>query len=206
MSSLICPKCGRSSDNVRFIEAFCIDCYPVKLECPRKMEFEECVRCGKMRIRGEWIEGGKKAISDFIISKCKGAFESGAYDPDTQSAAFIMKESGLEVERTISLEMKRTICQQCSRMSGGYFEGIVQLRGDPLKVRGHAVMFVKRLSRKTFIAKEEEKEGGLDIFVGSSKAVVALLSDLGIKALITKKLVGTSEGKRLYRTTFLLRF
>jgi len=205
MSSLICPKCGRSSDDIRFVEAFCVDCYPVKLRCPAKMEVEQCTRCGRMRIRGEWIDPGKRALSDYIIGKCKGDFDGGVYDPGEQTATFVMSKSGVKIERSIALEIKKTICWQCSRISGGYFEAIIQLRGDPLKVKGHALLFVKKLSKRTFIAKEEEKEGGLDIFVGNSKAVVELMSEMGIKTLITKKLVGVSEGKRLYRTTFLVR-
>jgi len=205
MSSLICPKCGRSSDKVRFVEAFCAECYPVKLKCPPKMEVEECTRCGKLRIRGEWVEPNKRALSDYIVSKCRGGFEKGSYDFDEQTVTFVMDKTGIEVERSIALDIKKTICGYCSRISGGYFEAIIQLRGDPLKVKGHALMFVKKLSKRTFIAKEEEKEGGLDIYVGNSKAVVELMSALGIRTLITKKLVGASEGKRIYRTTFLVR-
>lgn len=203
--SLICPKCGRSSDEIRFVEAFCVDCYPVKLKCPAKMEVEQCTRCGRVRIRGEWVDPGKRALSDYVIGKCKGDFEQGTYNMKEQTATFTMSKSGVEVERTIALEIKKTICWQCSRMSGGYYEAIIQLRGNPLKVKGHALMFIKKLSKKTFIAKEEEKAGGLDIYVGNSKAVVELMSELKIKTLMTKKLVGVSEGKKLYRVTFLVR-
>jgi NMD protein affecting ribosome stability and mRNA decay len=41
--------------------------------------------------------------------------------------------------------------------------------------------------------------------VGSSKAIIELLNQLRIKTTMTSKLVGVSEGKRLYRTTFLIR-
>ena len=79
------------------------------------------------------------------------------------------------------------------------------MRGDPKKIEKYAHIFLESLSKKTFIAKTDEKEEGLDIYLGSSKAVVGVIVGLGLKTQITKKLVGRSEGKRLYRTTFLLR-
>ncbi|MEW6036247.1 MAG: NMD3-related protein [Candidatus Micrarchaeota archaeon] len=205
MSALICPKCGRSSDKVAFVEAFCVDCYPVRIECPPKVEVEQCGRCGRARIRGEWTDIGRKRMAEFILSKCRGDIESAEYDEESGEASFTMRQTGAVARRTIPLDIKKTICRDCSRISGGYFEGIIQLRGDPLKVRGHADMLVKRLSKKTFIAKEEEKDEGLDIYVGSSKAALEVITSLGVKTLITKKLIGRDEGKRLYRTTFLLR-
>lgn len=205
MSTIVCPKCGRTSDQVEFIEAFCKDDYPVKLKLPDKIELEQCARCHKVRLRGEWLSYNEKKIGEYVISKCRGDFESAEYNLNTQTVAFLMRETGTRVLRAVPLEIKKTICQQCSRISGGYYEAIIQLRGDPLKVRGHAQMLAKRLAKKTFIAREEEKDAGLDMYVGSSKAVVEVMSLLGIKTLITKKLIGREEGKRLYRTTFLIR-
>lgn len=206
MSGIICPRCGKSSGEAEFIDSFCVDCYPFKVRLPERMSVEQCTRCKRVHVRGEWAQYNPRKISDYVISKCKGDFDSAGYDPETQKAAFIMSGSGARVERTIPLEVVKTICQQCSRMSGGYFEAIIQLRGDPIRVLGHTEMLLKRLAKmNTFITKEEEKDGGIDLYVGNSKAVVELMGELGLKTLITKKLVGRDQGKRLYRTTFLIR-
>jgi nonsense-mediated mRNA decay protein 3 len=204
MSALICPKCGKTSDKVAFIEAFCTECYPVNIKVPDKMEFERCTRCGKARLKGEWTGYTEKKIAEQVLSKCRGDFESAEYDIATQTAVFTMKHEA-QVERLIPVEMKKTICPQCSRMSGGYFEAIIQLRGNRAKMEKYATMLISRLVKKTFISKTDEKDEGLDIYVGNSKAVVALIGGLGVKALITKKLVGRDQGKRLYRTTFMVR-
>ena len=204
MSDLICPRCGRSSKDVEFIEAFCRDCAPVRLECPPKVELETCTRCGRVKLRGEWTAHSAKKIAELVLGKCKGGFERAEYFPEAGIAKFDM-ESGARLERSIILEMKKTICQQCSRISGGYFEGIIQLRGDKERAEKYAGSLISRLEKKTFIAKTDEKDEGIDIYVGSSKAVVALMAELGVRALITKKLVGRDQGKRLYRTTFLIR-
>ncbi|MDD5172487.1 MAG: NMD3-related protein [Candidatus ainarchaeum sp.] len=204
MSALICPKCGKTSDTVAFIEAFCVECYPVSIKVPDKVEFEQCTRCGRARLKGDWTPYTDKKIGDLVLAKCRGDFESAGYDVERQTAVFTMKH-GVKVERLIPLEMKKTICPQCSRISGGYFEAIIQLRGNRAKMEKYALMLISRLEKKTFIAKTEEKDEGLDLYVGNSKAVVALMGNLGVRALITKKLVGRDQGKRLYRTTFMVR-
>ncbi len=205
MSGLICPKCGRSEGEVRFIEAFCADCYPVSLKLPQKLAIMQCTRCMRLHIQGRWVEYSAKRVADFVLSKCRGDYDSAEYDPERGAATFVMGRSGARVEREIPLDIQKTICQQCSRLSGGYYEAIIQLRGAPTKVLGYSEMLYKKLAGRTFIAKEDEKENGVDIYVGSSKAVVEIVAGLGIKSLITKKLVGAEQGKRLYRTTFLIR-
>lgn len=204
MTELVCPKCGRKSGDIEFIEAFCADCYPAKIKLPKKLEIEQCKACEKVRIRGEWMPYSKKAVAEHVAGKCRGEFDSVEYDMDEANLIFTVKGKK-KVVLAANVEIKTVMCAYCSRMSGGYYEGLIQLRGNPKKINKYADIFFKKLSKKTFIAKEEEKHGGLDIYVGSSKAVVNLLPELKVDALITKKLVGRREGKRLYRTTFLLR-
>jgi nonsense-mediated mRNA decay protein 3 len=207
MFDLICPKCGKHGDEKEFIEAFCTDCYPVKLKCPTKLKLEQCKGCEKLKISGEWTAYSDKKISDFVIGKCRGDFKYGNFDLENHIAEFTVVKDGKQttVRRSILFEMVTTLCKYCSRISGGYFQGIVQLRGPEKKVEKYANMFIKKLSNKTFITKEEEKHGGFDLYVGNSKAVIVLLSELEVKATITRKLVGLEEGRRLYRTSFLIR-
>ncbi len=205
MSVLVCPRCGRTSDKVEFIDAFCIDDYPLNIKVPDRVELEQCTRCGRMRLRGEWTPYSDKKVEGLVLSRCKGDFEGASYDVAYQTASFSVKKGSARVERKIPLDIRRTICPQCSRMSGGYFEGIIQLRGDRAKAERLAETLLRKLEKKTFVTRTEEKDEGLDLYIGSSKAVVALMGELGLKVLITKKLVGREEGKRLYRTTFLIR-
>ncbi len=205
MSAIVCPKCGRTSDEVEFIDAFCIYDYPLNIKTPDRVELEQCTRCGRIRIRGEWTPYSEKKVADLVLSRCKGDFEEASYDMAYQTASFLVRKGSARVERKIPLDIRRTICPQCSRISGGYFEAIIQLRGDRAKAEKLAGTLLKRLEKKTFVTRTEEKDEGLDLYIGNSKAVVALMGELGLKVLITKKLVGREEGKRLYRTTFLVR-
>ena len=54
--SIICPKCGRDDDSkVKFIDAFCVDCYPIRVEAPSKFGMQLCKSCGMMYLKGEWM-------------------------------------------------------------------------------------------------------------------------------------------------------
>lgn len=204
MSNLICPKCGKTSDKAEFIESFCISCYPDKIKVPGKMEYEICTRCERIRMGGVWVAFKQEKLNNEILSKCKGNFESAQYDFKLQLAKFTLA-GGKVIEREILSDLKKTICRECSHMSGGYYEGIIQLRGRQKKAEEYAEIIMAKLEGKTFIAKAEEKDGGLDIYVGSSKVVLRIVVDLGLDTLITKKLIGRDQGKRLYRTTFRVR-
>ena len=64
----------------------------------------------------------------------------------------------------------------------------------------------KQIAKNTFIPKVEEMHGGVDIYVGEKKEVAEILMHHGLKAVRTEKLSGEKKGKRLYRSTFLIRF
>lgn len=207
MVELVCPKCGKTSDRIGFIDAFCVNCYPISIRVPPKIEIEQCKACEKVRLRGEWVPYSRKTISDYVAGKCRGDFQHAEYEPEEGVVLFTLIRDGkeLKVRRNIEVEMKTVMCRQCSRISGGYFQGLIQLRGDRKKVGKLAEKLLSRLEKRTFITKEEEKDGGLDLYVGNSKAVIELVAELKMKALITRKLVGVQQGKKLYRTTFLIR-
>ncbi|MDD5340670.1 MAG: NMD3-related protein [Candidatus ainarchaeum sp.] len=204
---LICPKCGRSEEQVRFIDAFCIDDYPLNIKAPGKEELQRCKRCGRMLFRGEWMAYDEGKIEKHILGKCRGEFAGASYDFGRQVVAFTIRrgDKELKVEKQVPLIVTINMCQRCNQISGGYYQGIVQLRGNRAKVERYAKMIAERLEKVTFISKTEEMDGGIDLYVGSSKAVLAAVTQLGVRALITKKLIGREEGKRLYRTTFAIR-
>lgn len=207
----MCPKCGASPDAKPFIGTFCVDCYPVRVDAPHKASITVCKRCGAMSIGGEWKaqtdERMQRALTRGVSASEK--IRKAKYDHDNEVLLITLEKDGNEitVKKRFELEMVNTTCPRCSRISGGYYEAIIQLRGDEKKVAKHAKMLAKRLEQETFISKTKEEADGYDMYVGNSKAVLALMNELGLRCLITRKLAGVKEsGKRAYRTTFLLRF
>jgi nonsense-mediated mRNA decay protein 3 len=205
---LVCPRCGKSSEDVEFIEAFCKNCYPANIKCPNRIELKVCKNCDRMFFRGEWVPFDERRISELVIGKCKGEFDSGTFDIKEKIATFVIRKDDAEISitRNIDFVINTVNCQSCSQISGGYYEALVQLRGNESRVKKYRNLFEKRLSKKTFISKEKEQKNGWDLYVGNSKAVLTLVSELGVDAKITTTLAGVREnGKKAYRTTFAIR-
>lgn len=204
----ICPKCGASSDSKEFIDAFCTGCFEFRVKLPKSVALPQCTRCKKIRIKTEWKSAGPKAISEHVASKCRGDFTSVYFDMGTNTAVFTLERNGrkAELRKQVNFELQPTICTSCSRASGGYYEAILQIRGEHRRVESKGKKLVDSLSRKTFVSKIEEMHGGLDIYAGSTKTVFETLQKMGLKpSSIARKLSGRKEGKKLYRTSFAIR-
>lgn len=207
MHNLVCPRCGKTSEQTQFLGPFCISCSPIKVECPKDFIMDICTRCGKMRIARDWVKYDENLISRLLAKKCKGDFKKIDYEPPTDTATIFVEKEGtiLKLERTVKFRPNRTLCTNCSRRGSGYFEAIIQLRGRPERIAKYEKLLKSRLSESTFVAKIENLKEGKDLYVGDSKAVLALFNELGLRTTISRKLHGVRQGRRIYRTTFLLR-
>lgn len=99
--------------------------------------------------------------------------------------------------------MKKSICEDCSRETSGYYEAIVQIRGS--RARKFSEKILKELKRKTFVSKYIEAREGIDMHVGSKKAVAEVMGELNLKPKISDKLYGVKDGRRVYRRTYCMR-
>lgn len=126
----------------------------------------------------------------------------------------------VEDEARVEVIWKGETCDRCSRISGGYFEGVVQVRasGRSLTPREQEVAariaceVEERLqeggSRLSFISRMTDDEG-LDIVVGQSamgeRIAQEITGALGGGYSVHPKLTGEKDGKRLYRITYSVR-
>ena len=199
----ICPKCGAKESDKIFIGPFCIDCRPIKVRYNKKIELKKCKRCGKIFFKGGWVPETKERIDEKILRPVKGEFDEKEYK-DGKINLYI--KGRLAKQLPVDFRYIYVICPECLKKSGGYYEAIIQVRGEKLSDIKRMVRIVsRRLKRKTFIAKTEEKKEGIDLYVGSSKETFEAMKDLGIKPKITRKLHTQKQGKRIYRITFLIR-
>lgn len=204
---LMCPKCGKTNNEEKFIESFCADCYEFRIKYPAREEFQKCKNCSLIFFRGEWQRSNARRMNEYIIRKCKGEFSDAELDLDRGFILFSIKKGERihRIEKQIDIKFVNSVCVDCSRISGGYYEAIVQLRGDEKKVSKYFRTLQNMLRRVTFISKIEEVKGGFDIYSGSSIKTQEILSTLGLNYLISRKLVGRNEGKKVYRVTFAVR-
>lgn len=166
-----------------------------------------CSRCGRVRLKGNWVACTDEKLAQEALKKCRGEYLRATYSFREQEGTFFVGDEKhvFPVKRKFKVNVVKNICPDCVRKSGGYFEAIIQLRGKAGKVRRYERLFKKMLAKKTFVTKEEELREGLDLYIGSSRAVVEMLAELGVRAKMSRKLAGQKEGRRLYRTTFLVR-
>ncbi len=202
-----CIKCGVKRGERPFVGAVCIECYEPKVKVPSKVEVKQCSRCKRYWIKGEWSRD-EKALEGWIAGKVKGSFVKALpLLEEDKVVVYFEADDGSIFSKAypVKFTVKRVMCEECSRIAGGYFEAIIQLRGDWERIREIAPHIVRALRKKTFLTKVEEKKEGIDLYVGSSKAAYEVVTSLGVTYKISKKLHGMKEGKRLYRTTFSIR-
>ncbi len=237
MQQLFCPKCGKEIENSSY--NLCRECFTgqkILVQCPEVIRLQICPTCGSLYKKGKWHiqKEEEKAIQEFVkdsliikeealqprISLRSERLDYSRYRVHIDASAEIAGipiVSGLGTEVRISWQT----CDTCSRISGGYFEGIVQVRASK---RLPAVEELKRCieiaeevaarsfdkgDRLAFIAKTIWCNEGIDLYAGSTKlgkqicrAIVEVFSgDISE----SPKLVGQKNGENVYRITFALR-
>ena len=209
----VCPRCGASSAVKKFIGSFCEDCFAerVKVSLPYHIPVTICKTCNRIRT-DKWEPLSHHSLEKLVRKQIEGRYDNVRFIfPEswvgTASVVFLVQAGGsfFEIPRQFELVHKKTQCEDCSRASSGYFEAIIQLRGEENKVEKMRREFERGLSRRTFVAKAQEQKTGVDLYVGSNKEVLALVEESGLRAEITYTLHGVKNGHKLYRTTYCIR-
>ncbi len=205
------------------------------LECPQVVYGRICPTCGSVFRKGRWQSGDEE--EDTVISFVKENLEINRdagnidlsmtpklldysrYQVHVEAKGYI---KGAPVDAAIDTEVRISweTCDTCSRISGGYFEGIVQIRADKrlptqeelkrcLSIAEEvAARSQEKGDRLAFIAKTEELAEGVDIYVGLIKLgkqiCRALIDTFGGRFTESPKLVGQKNGVDLYRITYAL--
>jgi 60S ribosomal export protein NMD3 len=130
---------------------------------------------------------------------------------------------GSPVEDTCSVDLiwHKEQCDRCNRISGSYYEGIVQVRADGRSPNTFELQMSAGIAqqvedslqaggeRLSFIADMNETREGLDITVGSqhigSLISQGIIAQLGGRVSTHPKLVGEKNGRQLYRITYSVR-
>ncbi len=120
----------------------------------------------------------------------------------------------------VKVKLKRTTCDVCNRMSSGYYEAILQVRGEGelskeklVKVKRtleEGVFAAHERDRSAFVAKVERKHGGLDFYLSSlalARQMARLLkSEFGAEVQESAKLIGRDKrGRRKFRVSVISR-
>jgi nonsense-mediated mRNA decay protein 3 len=230
-----CPRCGGPSR-----EGLCPKCRVEEtswLLCDPRISFVQCPTCGSLKSGNTWTDSPQQDEA-LAVELALGAvhlhedvrdvnIEVAASEPSPNRTVCQVHVTGtlygLPVGDTCRVEIawKKEQCDRCSRYSGGYYEGVLQLRAAGRKpdafererMTAIASTIEEELQqqgeRLSFISKTEETKDGIDIVVSShhiGEAIGrAIVKELGGKMTSHPKLAGERDGKQLYRVTYAVR-
>ena len=205
----VCPTCGVTETEKEFSDFFCVDCQlkrqkvQLPFQIPKEIIILQCKNCGIHKIR-RWYETFLETAYD-IPSLFKGRISDVKVVSLSEKRAIVdYSFDGTVTTKEIPARIHRTLCNNCIKIARGYFESILQIRGDRAWVENIREMFERAL-HGTFISKVKEYKYGVDLYVGSTKATVQAIREMGLKAEKSARLHTAKEGRKLYRMTYLLR-
>jgi NMD protein affecting ribosome stability and mRNA decay len=196
-----CPFCGIPESQRQFIGESCLECSMKRIPPLPNLRISLCSKCGELIDKGRKKKG--VSIEEELIRLLKLKGKNAVYRPDKFEVEY--DSAGGRVSQTVLVIASKTQCTVCSRASSQYFEAIIQLRGERKRVEKMADRLCEQLNKKTFIPKIDELHEGLDLYCGSRNEAIAALNVFSLGYIRTEKLSGQKDGKRLYRTTLLVR-
>ncbi len=237
MRNIICPKCGKPTEQL--IDNVCSECYFKHFELaelPLVLHAKICSRCGALFDRGRWMDEGD--LDEIVIQTVEAhlmvhdqADDIEIYIDHRKLTPYIYRIrvdvdaqiQGKTAHKELKCEVRiiREACDRCSRMSGGYFEGILQLRADGRIPSAEEIRLCKQIAdnvvekmrqkgdRLSFITDSIDLKEGTDLYVGSANTCrhicKGIIAKIGGSYSQSPTLFGQKDGKDIYRTTFAMR-
>lgn len=237
---MMCVDCGKDADGL--IDGSCAECFADKqalLVVPEVVQVELCAHCGARHVGAHWYDVPEDEPELWTLEDCmreacgvhaevegplvhvdleekdnKTFASSVTLDGHVQDVAIHAEGSGL-------LRRTRGVCDRCSRINGGYYAAIIQMRATerdmtPPELDAAHKIVASELDRQlgtgnrfSFLAKSGPMHGGFDYYIGDIDAARnvsrRLKQRMGATILESAKLVGRREGEDVYRVTFLCR-
>lgn len=231
----ICPKCGRPTE-----EGLCNNCRAEETEwmiCEPRVQCTHCPTCGSLKTGSVWADtylGRESLIEELVMSGVKihedvedYSVDISFYDPSPNRTMVKVSVEGtlygIHVEQSCNILIVwiKEQCDRCSRLSGSYYAGTIQVRAEGRKPddweKEKAMEIASTIEdsfqsdgdRLSFITKTEENKDGVDIVISShsiGETISKEIKDrLGGKYTRHPKLIGEKKGKPVYRITYSVR-
>jgi nonsense-mediated mRNA decay protein 3 len=229
-----CPRCGRPAEGLCEICAgtaipwVCIE--------PR-LTIAYCPPCGATLERGCWmiLPGDRQDLVHRMMGSAitfhpevqRPRYTCTCHDWSPNRTRCMVRAEGIfrgqpvQESREVEIQWKGELCTRCSRLSGGYYEGVVQVRATGRAVTARemdtAIAVAEEIEGSlreggdplSFVSRIEEVHRGLDIVVGTQAMGrmigQQILSRLGGTLSTHPKLAGERNGIPVYRVTYAVR-
>ncbi len=233
----ICPKCGQLSNDGK-ICANCNSVHEYWVIVPERFFITVCPTCGAYKIGSHWEDYTHNPVEfsrEQLIHQIQ--FNKNVNLPEIILSNFIEESSNRgtfigSVKGTVNkkekeepfrstVTFKKEQCDRCNRISGSYYEAIIQVRGTDRQLSPFESELVKNIAYETekelheagnrlaFIASIDIDKEGMDIIVGSQnlaqQIIQSLKNRLGGRYTTHPKLVGERAGIPVYRITYSFR-
>lgn len=199
------------------------------LEGHKDVEITYCANCKSVLYKGKYIplKDFKKAFSKLIRSYVSFSVEPKEFSVDTKILDKIDRKldvpiyvkaeidgEEIEEEAIMEIKFKQVECPFCSRLKGGYYEGVLQLRNKNNSMFKEVENRIrKKTDEKKLVAISYEKEvkGGMDFYMTDKKFISNLASELhnefGGEFKESPRLysMDRQSSKKVYRLNALLR-
>jgi NMD protein affecting ribosome stability and mRNA decay len=193
--------CGKSDLQVPFHGELCLGCARGRIEPLPPVRITFCTKCDEIMDKARKKKG--TSLEDEVARLLKLRQKNPSLNAHRTEISYDTPAG--RISQPLLLLSNKSICTECGRAGTQYFEAIIQLRGPENKIERMLNLISRRLEETTFIPKIEELKEGIDIYVGSRNEAIAALNTYELGFLRTEKLAGEKNGKRLYRTTLLVR-
>ncbi len=231
-----CPKCGKPSET----EGLCRQCRIGStpwFTCDNRIKNVQCPSCGATKQVNTWTDS-TRGRDELGPELAKSAVH---FHPDVKKPMIEVVVEDLTVNRsraslvihgtlyktpvrgtcTVELIWHKEQCDRCNRISGSYYEGIVQVRAEGRIPSTYEVQMSASIAqqiedtlqaggeRLSFISDMNEIRDGLDIIIGSQHIGLlisqGIVAQLGGRYTTHPKLVGEKNGRQLFRITYSVR-
>jgi len=232
---MFCVECGREEPIYK--NGVCLQCYLKQAQFtkgPAIIDITACPRCESFKYKNTWLmepftEALKRHVKDAyhidpelreprIESDCKE--QDRTYACIVRITGTVGGQTVME-EHPLTVRLRRTTCDVCSREAGGYYEAILQIRSDTRafsKAELHTLReAVEKLvgqhqdsgKRGLFITDYEEKREGLDFFLSDKGTAFAIAKKIqeqyGGEFKQSASTAGMKDSRQLFRMTYLVR-
>ncbi|MDR3102633.1 MAG: 60S ribosomal export protein NMD3 [Methanocalculaceae archaeon] len=236
LTSGFCSKCGSPSENGKL----CGNCRAkdiVWIRIEPRVQCTFCPTCGSTKAAGIWTDcpvERQELACNLVNSAISIHRDVTNIQRDTNITDLSVNRSiatvfvsgtlyGVPVEITQKVQIVWACeqCNRCCRISGSYYEGVIQVRAagrkpTPFELRRAAEIAYQiedqlqnAGDRLSFVSDITEQKDGIDIIFSSQTIGSAISRDicgaLGGSFTTHPKLVGEKAGIKLYRVTYSLR-
>jgi nonsense-mediated mRNA decay protein 3 len=231
---MFCVECGKEEI---YKNGICLNCYVQNTHFtfgPEIIDIIACSVCEGYKHKNNWFdESLEQAIRRHIKEVFTFSHELNEIKIDlmyddtkkiiecTVEITGVINDKKILEKHTVVIRIKKTVCDVCSKQSGGYYEAVLQIRAEnrtPSKkelalinqtVEAVITEHQSKGNRTLFIADTAKERGGIDYYISEKGSAYTIAKKIQekyggiIKQSSTN--IGMKDSRQIYRMTYLIR-